>query len=433
MRIYDIIAKKRDGFELTDEEIAFFVRGFTAGEIKDSQAAALLMAIYLHGMTDNETACLTSEMARSGDMLDLSGVSGVTADKHSTGGVGDKTTLVVAPIVAALGAKVAKMSGRGLGHTGGTVDKLESIEGFRTELSSEEFINQVKEIGICVVGQSGDLAPADKKLYALRDETATVGSIPLIASSIMSKKLAAGAQCIVLDVKTGSGAFMKTVEDAEKLSRKMVDIGKKCKRKVAALITDMNTPLGSNIGNALEVKEAVEVLNGGGPEDLREVCIELAANIVSLSEGIEPERARKLALLSLSDGSAFLKLCEMVKLQGGRVSQILDTSLLPQAKFSKKVLSPKDGFVSFTDAEKIGSASVILGAGRKKKEDKIDHAAGIVLFKKTGSRVQKGDALAELFSNDEALFPESEKLLLSAYEFSDSEPEKTPLIYETVR
>ena len=302
MRIYDIISKKRDGLELTQEEIAFFVKGYTAGKIKDSQAAALLMAIYLRGMTDRETVSLTNEMAHSGDMLDLSSVPGVTVDKHSTGGVGDKTTLVVAPVVASLGAKVAKMSGRGLGHTGGTVDKLESIEGFRTELSPEEFISQVKDIGICVVGQSGDLAPADKKLYALRDETATVGCIPLIASSIMSKKLAAGAECIVLDVKTGSGAFMKTVEDARELSEKMVSIGKSCKRKVAALITDMNTPLGNNIGNALEVAEAVEILNGEGSSDLREVCIALAANIISLSENIELEKAKQLAALSLKDG-----------------------------------------------------------------------------------------------------------------------------------
>ena len=271
MRIYDIIAHKRDGLELTDEEIAFFIKGYTNGEIKDYHAAALLMAIYLNGMTDRETVTLTNEMAHSGDMLDLSSVGGVTVDKHSTGGVGDKTTLVVAPVVAALGAKVAKMSGRGLGHTGGTVDKLESIEGFHVELSPEQFKEQVKEIGICVVGQSGNLAPADKLLYALRDSTATVGSIPLIASSIMSKKLAAGAHCIVLDVKTGSGAFMKTVDEAEQLSRKMVDIGDACGRKVAALITDMNTPLGKNIGNTLEVKEAVEILNSKGPEDLRAV------------------------------------------------------------------------------------------------------------------------------------------------------------------
>ncbi len=433
MRIYDIIAKKRDGLELSKDEIEFFVRGFTSGEIEDYQASALLMAIYLRGMTDDETAALTSAMAHSGDMLDLSSVAGTTVDKHSTGGVGDKTTLIVAPVVAALGAKVAKMSGRGLGHTGGTVDKLESIEGFKTELSGEEFVEQVKDIGICVIGQSKNLAPADKKIYALRDATATVGSIPLIASSIMSKKLAAGAQCIVLDVKTGSGAFMKTVAEAEKLSQKMVDIGKKCGRKVAALITDMNAPLGKNIGNALEVEEAVEVLNGGGPEDLKEVSVALASNIISLAKNISLEEAEKQVRLVLSDGSALLKLCEMVKLQGGKVSQVIDTSLLPKAKFKKEVLSPCDGYIKFTDAEKIGSSSVLLGAGRAKKGDSIDPAAGIILHKKTGNRVQKGEVLAELLADDEALFADSEKLFLSAFEFSKTEPEKMPLIYETIR
>lgn len=433
MRIYDIIAKKRDGFELSKDEIEFFVKGYTCGEIEDYQASALLMAIYIKGMTDDETAALTSAMAHSGDMLDLSSVKGVTADKHSTGGVGDKTTLIVAPVVASLGAKVAKMSGRGLGHTGGTIDKLESIEGFKTELSSKDFINQVKDIGICVIGQSKNLAPADKKIYALRDATATVGSIALIASSIMSKKLAAGAECIVLDVKTGSGAFMKTVADAEELSRKMVDIGKKCGKKVAALITDMNTPLGKNIGNALEVKEAVEVLNGNGPDDLKEVSVALASNIISLAKNIPLEEAEKEVCLSLSNGSALLKLCEMVKLQGGKVSEIIDTSLLPQAKFKHEVLSHSNGFISFTDAEKIGSSSVLLGAGRAKKGDLIDPAAGIILHKKTGDKVQKGDVLAELFANDESLFEESEKLFLSAYEFSNTESKKAPLIYETVR
>ena len=433
MRIYDIISKKRDGLELSKEEIEFFVRGYTCGEIEDYQASALLMAIYIRGMTDAETAALTNAMAQSGDMLDLSSVGGVTVDKHSTGGVGDKTTLIVAPVVAALGAKVAKMSGRGLGHTGGTVDKLESIEGFRTELSGEEFISQVKDIGICVIGQSKNLAPADKKLYALRDATATVGSIPLIASSIMSKKLAAGAQCIVLDVKTGSGAFMKTPKEAKALSEKMVDIGKKCGRKVAALITDMNTPLGKNIGNALEVKEAVEVLNGKGPEDLREVSVALASNIISLAKSIPLEEAEKEVRLVLSNGSALLKLCETVKLQGGKVSEIIDTSLLPEAKFKREVLSPLDGFISFTDAEKIGSSSVLLGAGRLKKGDPIDPAAGIILQKKTGDFVQKGEILGELYSNDEGLFEDSEKLFLSAFEFSKTEPKKTPLIYETVK
>lgn len=433
MRIYDIIAHKRDGLELTDEEIAFFVKGYTAGEIKDYHAAALLMAIYLRGMTDRETVTLTNEMAHSGDMLDLSRCQGVTVDKHSTGGVGDKTTLVVAPVVASLGAKVAKMSGRGLGHTGGTVDKLESIKGFRTELTPEEFIEQVKDIGICIVGQSGNLAPADKLLYSLRDATATVGSIPLIASSIMSKKLAAGAHCIVLDVKTGSGAFMKTIEQAEQLSRKMVDIGDACGRKVAALITDMNTPLGKNIGNTLEVAEAVEVLNGGGPEDLKEVCVALASNIISLSENLPLDEAEKEVRRVLSDGTALLKLCEMVKMQGGSVAQIADTELLPKAEFCHEVLSQRDGYISFMDAEKIGSSSVILGAGRVNKGDPIDCTAGIILHKKTGEFVKKGDILAELFSNDETKFADSEKLFLSALEFSEEKPVPVPLIYKTVR
>mgnify|MGYP004566204019 FL=1 len=433
MRIYDIIAHKRDGLELSDEEIAFFVKGYTAGKIKDYQAAALLMAIYLRGMTDRETVTLTNEMAHSGDMLDLSDCGGITVDKHSTGGVGDKTTLVVAPVVASLGAKVAKMSGRGLGHTGGTVDKLESINGFRTELTPEEFKNQVKDIGICVIGQSGNLAPADKLIYSLRDSTATVGSIPLIASSIMSKKLAAGAHCIVLDVKTGSGAFMKTVEEAEELSKKMVDIGDACGRKVAALITDMNTPLGKNIGNALEVKEAIEVLNGNGPKDLREVCVALASNIISLSENLPLEEAEKEVRRVLSDGTALLKLCEMVKMQGGSVAQIADPELLPKARFSHDVLSPADGFISFMDAEKIGSSSVILGAGRVNKGDPIDCTAGIILEKKTGEAVKKGELLATLFSNDEAKFEDSEKLFLSAFRFSDEKPQPVPLIYKTVR
>ncbi len=433
MRIYDIIAHKRDGLELSDEEIAFFVKGYTAGEIKDYHAAALVMAIYLRGMTDRETITLTNEMAHSGEMLDLSSCGGVTVDKHSTGGVGDKTTLVVAPVVAALGARVAKMSGRGLGHTGGTVDKLESINGFRTELSPEEFIEQVKKIGICVVGQSGNLAPADKLLYALRDATATVGSIPLIASSIMSKKLAAGAQCIVLDVKTGSGAFMKTVEQAEQLSRKMVDIGNACGRKVAALITDMNTPLGNNIGNTLEVMEAVEVLNGKGPEDLREVCVALASNIISLSENMTPEKAESEVRRVLADGSALSKLSQLVEMQGGSVSQIQNTELLPKAKFCHEVLSPADGCISFMNAEKIGSSSVILGAGRVNKGDSIDYTAGIILHKKTGDCVRKGEVLAELFSNNKAAFAESEKHFVSAFEFSENKPAIIPLIYKVIR
>ncbi|MBR2079105.1 MAG: thymidine phosphorylase, partial [Clostridia bacterium] len=331
MRIYDIIAKKRDGKELTDEEIAFFVNGAVDGTVTDYQITALLMAIYLNGMTDRETVTLTIKMAESGDMLNLSGIEGITADKHSTGGVGDKTTLIVTPIVASLGIKVAKMSGRGLGHTGGTIDKLEAIDGFDTALSPEKFIENVKKHGICVVGQTGNLAPADKIFYALRDATATVGCMPLIASSIMSKKLAAGSECIVLDVKYGSGAFMKTAEAAEELSKMMVDIGTKAGRKVAAVISDMDTPLGFGIGNSLEIKEAVDVLKGRDVSDLKEVCLTLAANIVKLSEGTTIEDARTKAETALSSSAAYEKFKEFIASQGGNLEQIENTDLLPGA------------------------------------------------------------------------------------------------------
>lgn len=432
MRIYDIIAKKRDGAELTDEEIAFFVKGAVNKSVEDYQITALLMAIYLRGMTDRETVTLTLEMAKSGDMLRLSGVGGVTVDKHSTGGVGDKTTLIVAPIVASLGAKVAKMSGRGLGHTGGTVDKLESVDGFNVALSPEDFIETVKEHGICVVGQTGNLAPADKIFYSLRDATATVGSIPLIASSIMSKKLAAGSECIVLDVKYGSGAFMKTPEDAELLSKKMVDIGKAAGRKVAAVISDMDTPLGFNIGNALEIKEAVDVLKGKEVSDLKEVCLTLAANIIKLSESIDIDTAREKVEHALNSGEAFEKFKEFISAQGGNTSQIDNTDLLPGAKFSFDILCPCDGYIKGMDAEKIGSASVILGAGREKKEDVIDFGAGIVLHKKTGDFCKKGESLATLYTNKTETLKSAEQCFLKAIAFDDKEPKKVPLIYKVV-
>lgn len=433
MRIYDIISHKRDGLALTDEEIAFFVKGFTDGEIKDYQMSALLMAIYLNGMDDRETVTLTKQMACSGDTLDLSGISGVTADKHSTGGVGDKTTLIVAPIVAALGIKVAKMSGRGLGHTGGTVDKLEAIDGFRVSLSPEEFLKQVKETGICVIGQTGNLAPADKKIYALRDATATVGSIPLIASSIMSKKLAAGSHCIVLDVKTGSGAFMKTPQQAEILSRKMVDIGNAAGRKTAALITDMDTPLGKNIGNALEIIEAVETLKGHGSDDLTQVCIALASNIVSLSLDMDIDKAQSAVCDCIKDGSAYNKFLEFIAAQGGDIRLIEDTERMPKAKYVYPLLCPQDGYISAMDAEKIGTASVILGAGRKTKEDSIDYSAGIILLKKTCDSVKKGEVLAQLHTNDDASIESAKELFLQALKFSSQEPQKKPLIYNIIR
>lgn len=432
MRIYDIIADKRDKKELTDEQIAYFVSAYTKGEIEHYHASALLMAIYLNGMTDRETVTLTKEMAKSGDMLDLSAIDGVTVDKHSTGGVGDKTTLIVAPIVASAGLKTAKMSGRGLGHTGGTVDKLESVDGFSTSLSPEAFINNVKKHGICVVGQSGDLAPADKKIYALRDSTATVGSMPLIASSIMSKKLAAGASCIVLDVKTGSGAFMKTPEEAEELSRKMVDIGKSAGRKVAAVISDMDTPLGKNIGNSLEVIEAVEVLKGNGSDDLREVCLVLAGNIIALAEGISAEEGIKKAAFHLESGAAYEKFREFISSQGGNLRQIDDPSLFKQPLYSADVLSPDGGYIAGMNAEAIGTASVILGAGRIKKDDPVDHSAGIILHKKTGDKVLKNEKIATLYTDNAASFSDAEKLLLKSIKIVDTEAQRPPLIHKVI-
>ena len=422
----------RDGYELSDEEIAFFVKNYVSGEIKDYQASALMMAIYLNGMSDRETVTLTLEMAKSGDMLDLSAIEGIKVDKHSTGGVGDKTTLIVAPIVAALGCKVAKMSGRGLGHTGGTVDKLESIDGFNVALEPDEFLDTVNKTGICVVGQTGNLAPADKKIYALRDATATVGSIPLIASSIMSKKLAAGSDCIVLDVKYGSGAFMKTPEDALLLSEKMVAIGKGAGKRVRAVISDMDTPLGKNIGNILEVKEAVEILKSGTDSDLTQVCIALAANIIVLAFGTSYDEAEKKVLAVLRNGEAYNKFLEMVISQGGDASLIENTEKFRKARCRKEILSPADGYISATDAEKIGSASVVLGAGRATKDDAIDYTAGIILHKKTGDKVQKGELIAELFTDEESRLVSAETMFMSGLTFSERETERAELIYRVV-
>ncbi len=433
MRIYDIISHKRDRMELTDEEIHFFIEGYVKGEIKDYHASALLMAMYLNGLNERETLTLTLEMARSGDMLDLSAVDGVTADKHSTGGVGDKTTLIVAPIVASLGAKVAKMSGRGLGHTGGTVDKLESIDGFNVNLSPEDFISTVKKTGICVVGQTGNLAPADKKIYALRDATATVGSMPLIASSIMSKKLAAGSQCIVLDVKYGSGAFMKTKAEAEELSRKMVEIGKMAGRKMAAVISDMDTPLGRNIGNTLEIAEAVETLKGGGTADLREVSLTLAANLIALVKDIDYSQARLLTEKVLDEGMVYKKFLEFISAQGGDINVVTNTDNLPKAKIIHKILAKENGYIFKTDAEKIGSASVILGAGRVNKEDTIDSTAGIILHRKTGDSVSVGDVIAEFHTNDKNRLLPAENLFREAVILSRNPPEKTDLIYKVIK
>ncbi len=432
MRIYDIIAKKRDGFSLSQEEIRFFVERYTQGEIPDYQASALLMAVCINGMERRETADLTMAMAASGDQVDLSPIAGVKADKHSTGGVGDKTTLVVAPIVASLGVKMAKMSGRGLGHTGGTVDKLESIPGFRVDLNREKFFDIVNRVGCCVIGQSGNLAPADKKLYALRDVTATVESIPLIASSIMSKKLAAGADCILLDVKTGSGAFMKKREDAAALAREMVEIGTRAGRKAAALITDMDRPLGRNIGNGLEVIEAAETLRGRGPGDLTELCLRLSASLLALAGRGDETACYALAKAQLENGRAFEKLKEMVSAQGGDAEVLEDYSGLPRASFKKEALSPKEGYLTHMDTRLIGVSAAQLGAGREKKGDSIDYGAGITLHKKPGDFVKQGESLAALWASRQALFAPAMETFYQSLSFGVAPPKQEPLIYAKV-
>ena len=399
MRMYDLIETKKRGGALTEEEIAYMVRGFVDGRIPDYQMSAMLMAIYFQGMNDREITYLTLEMAHSGDMVDLSPIEGIKVDKHSTGGVGDKTTLVVGPMVASLGVKVAKMSGRGLGHTGGTVDKLESIPGFKTAIPREEFFDIVNGNGIAVIGQSGNMVPADKKLYALRDVTATVDSIPLIASSIMSKKLAAGSDSIVLDVKTGSGAFMKTLDESICLAKKMVSIGCMAGRRCCALITNMDIPLGYAIGNSLEMTEAIRTLKGEGPEDLTRVCLELAANMLHLAGRGTVKECRKMAEETIHDGSALKRLALMVKAQGGDESFIWKPEQFGSPACAYEVKAPAQGYISHMDTEGIGTASVLLGAGRNTKEDPIDYGAGIVLKKKYGEKVMPGDVLAVLYAD----------------------------------
>lgn len=427
MRMFDIIAKKRDGGVLSREELEFAVMGFVNGQVPDYQMSALLMAIYLKGMTEKETAQLTDVMAHSGDMVDLSSISGIKADKHSTGGVGDKTTLVIAPIVAACGVKIAKMSGRGLGHTGGTVDKMEAVPGTQTAVDRERFFAQVNEIGISVIGQSGNLAPADKKMYALRDVTATIGCVPLIASSIMSKKLAAGSDCILLDVKTGNGAFMKTLDDSIELAKAMVSIGQHNGRKVAALITDMDTPLGHNIGNSLEVIESVEVLKGHGSADLTEVCYQLAANMLYLAGKGSLEECRRMAEEAVASGAAYEKLKLMFAAQGGDVSVLDDPEKFQKAKFSRPLLAGESGYLVRMNTEMVGNASVGLGAGRITKEDVIDFAAGIVLHKKTGDKVEKGECLATLYADHEEKFDAAEEMFRAALTFGPA-PEPVPAL-----
>ena len=433
MRIYDLILKKRNGGILTAEEIAAFIDGYVKGSIPDYQAAALCMAIYFRGMTDEETAALTDCMARSGDMIDLSRFGDLTVDKHSTGGVGDKTTLIVAPIVASLGGKVAKMSGRGLGHTGGTVDKLEAIPGMRVTMEREEFLRQVEEIGIAVIGQSGNLTPADKKLYALRDVTATVDSIPLITSSVMSKKIAAGSKSIVLDVKAGSGAFMKTPDDARILARNMVAIGKACGRRMSALITDMSRPLGTAVGNTLEVVEAVKVLRGASKGDLYDVCVALASEMTMLFAGVTHAEAESLVVSAIESGKAFQKMQEWVAAQGGDSAWLSSAEYGDGAAMAVPVLSPAHGYLTAMDTEAIGSAAVILGAGRSKKEDAIDCSAGILVHKKTGDAVEKGQALATLYTNDAAAVEPAMKRYLDALTVGPEPPAESGLIFDIIR
>ncbi len=433
MRMYDVIRKKRDGYELTREEIEFFVKGYTAGEIPDYQASALLMAIYFNSMTDRETADLTHFMAHSGDMADLARFGEFSVDKHSTGGVGDKTSLIVAPIVAALGGKVTKMSGRGLGHTGGTVDKLESIPGYRTSLDMNEFLDIVDSVGMAIIGQSGNFAAADKKLYALRDVTATVDNIPLITASIMSKKLAAGSHSIVLDVKVGSGAFMKTPSEAQTLAEKMVEIGKRCGRRTAALITNMDTPLGNAVGNALEIKEAVEILKGNKKGDLYEVCVALASEMVSLALSLPKNEAQTAVIDAITSGAAFEKMKQWIAAQGGDTKYIEDISLFNETAFSREIKAEKDGFITAMNGEGIGTAALILGAGRTCKEDEIDHSAGIIINKKTGEQVTAGETLCTLYTNREEALDDAHKKYLESVIIEEKRAEEKPLIYKTVR
>ena len=414
MRMYDVILKKRQGIELTDSELQWLIHGYVAGDIPDYQMSAFLMAVIFKGMTPKELGAFTMAMAYSGDMVDLSAIKGIKVDKHSTGGVGDKTTLVIASLVAACGGVVAKMSGRGLGHTGGTIDKMESIPGLRTELSEEEFRNQVNNIGVAVIGQSSNIAPADKKIYALRDVTATVDSIPLIASSIMSKKLASGADAILLDVKVGSGAFMKTIDDARLLAQAMVDIGNANGRIVKAVITDMDRPLGQAIGNALEIAEVIQTLKGRGPQDLTHECLVMATHLLVMSEKGDYANCYSMVQTALQNGAGLAKLRELIVAQGGKGQVVDDTSLLGSARFTYDIRASKAGYIAHMNTEDCGIASVMLGAGRIVKDGPVDMTAGIVMHKKTGDAVVAGDVLATLYANDESLFEGAEKAYVQA-------------------
>ena len=432
MRMYDIILKKRANLPLSDKEIRFVIDGYVNGEIPDYQVSALLMTIVFNGMNARELGTLTLAMAQSGNMVDLSNIDGITVDKHSTGGVGDKTTLIIAPLVAACGGKVAKMSGRGLGHTGGTIDKMESIPNLKVSLEKDAFINQVNKIGLAVIGQSEGLAPADKKLYALRDVTGTVDSIPLIASSVMSKKLASGAQAILLDVKVGSGAFMKSIEDARELAKAMVDIGKGNGRSVKAILTDMDRPLGHDIGNALEIREVIDTLKGHGPEDLTHECIIMAAHMLVLSHICDYETALSRVQEALDSGAALERLRMMIDAQDGDSRVIDDESLLAIGKFTYDVTAPQDGYITHMNTEQCGIASVMLGAGRTVKDGPIDYSAGIVMHKKTGDAVRMGERIATLYASDESLFTNAAQTYLAAITIGNTAPKVVDTILDVV-
>ena len=432
MRMYDIILKKRANLPLSDKEIRFVIDGYVNGEIPDYQVSALLMTIVFNGMNARELGTLTLAMAQSGNMVDLSNIDGITVDKHSTGGVGDKTTLIIAPLVAACGGKVAKMSGRGLGHTGGTIDKMESIPNLKVSLEKDAFINQVNKIGLAVIGQSEGLAPADKKLYALRDVTGTVDSIPLIASSVMSKKLASGAQAILLDVKVGSGAFMKNIEDARELAKAMVDIGKENGRSVKAILTDMDRPLGHAIGNALEIREVIDTLKGHGPEDLTHECIIMAAHMLVLSHMCDYETALNRVQQALDSGAALERLRLMIEAQGGDSRVIDDESILTIGQFTYDVIAPQDGYITHMNTEQCGIASVMLGAGRTIKDGPIDYSAGIVMHKKTGDAVSMGERIATLYASDESLFTNAAQTYLAAITIGNTAPKVVDTILDVV-
>jgi pyrimidine-nucleoside phosphorylase len=434
MNTYELIVKKRSGGELDEEEFSYLVGGFVSGEIPDYQMSAFLMATYFKGMTEKETLFMTNEMIKSGDTLDLSSIDGIKADKHSTGGVGDKTSLVLCPMLASVGIKVAKMSGRGLGHTGGTIDKLESFPGLTTALDGERFIRQANEVGFVIAGQTAQLVPADKKLYALRDVTGTVDILPLIVSSIMSKKLASGADIIVLDVKTGSGAFMKKEEDSFELARQMVALGKNAGKKTVAVVSDMDEPLGFAVGNALEVKEAIDVLNGGSAGKLRELCVSLCTCVLMEAHMADTEKdAREKLEKCIDDGSALKKLSEFVKAQGGDERAVYDTSLLPLSPIQMDLVSSESGFVISLEAEGIGRACIKLGGGRETKDDAIDLSVGVVLHRKIGDYVNRGESLATIHATDAESAEEAKMLILSCYRFGAAKPEPQPFIKGIVR